>query len=83
MIGVVETQLQLTDRYHQHEVLAMVNTDEGGIFVTPKTASMPLEEYITTLFPKMSAEDAKKAAALYEGLGDLTRLQQMVMGEGE
>ncbi|KAL1675613.1 Alpha/Beta hydrolase protein [Schizophyllum commune] len=64
-----------------HEVVAMMNTDEGGIFVTPKTASMPLEEYITTLFPKMSAEDAKKAAALYEGLGDLTRLQQMVMGE--
>ncbi|KAI5887766.1 alpha/beta-hydrolase [Schizophyllum commune H4-8] len=64
-----------------HEVLAMVNTDEGGIFVTPKTAGMPLDEYITTLFPKMGVEEAKKGAALYEGLGSSTRLQQMVMGE--
>ncbi|KAL1741798.1 Alpha/Beta hydrolase protein [Schizophyllum fasciatum] len=62
-------------------VLAVVNTNEGGMFVSPATADMALDEYVATLFPRLGQEAAKAAAAMYQGLGSSTRLQEMVMGE--
>ncbi|TRM63328.1 Alpha/Beta hydrolase protein [Schizophyllum amplum] len=64
-----------------NEILTMTNSDEGGEFVTSETAALFLENYISKLFPTLSAEDARTGAALYEGMGSSTRMQTLVMSE--
>ncbi|KAK0482570.1 Alpha/Beta hydrolase protein [Armillaria novae-zelandiae] len=75
--------LALGDKKVNGEVLmSITNANEGGIFVDSSTAdTVQVPEYLTQLFPNLSAQNRDIAVTKYSGLGTPIDQVTAIMGE--
>ncbi|SJL12164.1 uncharacterized protein ARMOST_15585 [Armillaria ostoyae] len=63
-------------------LMSVTNTNEGGIFVNSSTAgTVQVPQYLTQLFPNLSAQNRDVAVTKYSGLGTPIEQVTAIMGE--
>ncbi|KAK0239582.1 Alpha/Beta hydrolase protein [Armillaria nabsnona] len=63
-------------------LMSVTNTNEGGIFVDSSTAgTVQVPQYLTQLFPNLSAQNRDVAVTKYSGLGTPIEQVAAIMGE--
>ncbi|KAK0211802.1 Alpha/Beta hydrolase protein [Armillaria fumosa] len=63
-------------------LMSVTNTNEGALFVDASTAgTVQVPEYLTQLFPNLSAQNRDVAVAKYSGLGTPIEQVTAIMGE--
>ncbi len=72
----------MSDHLFKIALMSVTNTNEGGIFVDSSTAgTVQVPQYLTQLFPNLSAQNRDVAVTKYSGLGTPIEQVAAIMGE--